>query len=106
MQAGTEANTPSRYDNLIIMESHVTATEAARTFSDLLNRVLYRREVFVVERGGQPVCRIVPAGAAGFKLRDLVQLWKTIPKPDPGYWDTIEEINRTQPPLPESPWER
>ena len=75
-------------------------------FSDLLNRVLYRGEVFVVERGGQPVCRIVPAGPVGFKLRDLVQLWKTIPKPDPAYWDTLEEINRTQPPLPESPWER
>jgi prevent-host-death family protein len=88
------------------MESHITATEAARTFSDLLNRVLYRGEVFVVERGGQPVCRIVPAGGVGFKFRDLVRLWKTIPKPDPDYWNTLEKINRAQPPLPESPWER
>ena len=96
----------TNYDNLIIMESRITATEAARTFSDLLNRVHYRGDVFVVERGGQPVCRIVPAGTAGFKLRDLVQLWKTIPKPDPDYWSTLEEINRAQPPLPESPWER
>ena len=88
------------------MESHLTATEAARNFSDLVNRVLYRGEVFVVERGGQPVCRIVPAGPARFTLRDLVQLLKTIPKPDPGYWDVLEDINRKQPPPPESPWER
>jgi hypothetical protein len=39
----------------------------------------------------------------GFKLRDLAELWKTIPKPDPGYWKTLEEINRTQPQLPVSP---
>jgi antitoxin (DNA-binding transcriptional repressor) of toxin-antitoxin stability system len=43
------------------MESHLTATEAARNFSDLVDRVLYRGEVFVVERGGRSVCRIVPA---------------------------------------------
>jgi hypothetical protein len=31
---------------------------------------------------------------------------KTIPKPDPGYWDDVEEVRRKQPPLPEPPWER
>ena len=91
---------------MIIMESHLSATEAARSFSDLLNRVHYRGEIFVIERGGQPVCRIVPARPAKFTLRDLVQVLKTVPKPDPGYWDTLEEINRNQPALPESPWER
>ncbi len=96
----------AEYDNMIIMESHLSATEAARKFSDLVNRVLYRGEVFVIERGGQPVCRIVPARPVKFTLRDLVQLLKTIPKPDPGYWDDIEDLNRNQAPLPESPWER
>ncbi len=88
------------------MESHLTATEAARSFSDLVNRVLYRGEVFVIERGGQPVCRIVPAGPVKFTLRDLAGLLKTIPKPDPGFWDAVEKANRNQPPLPESPWRR
>lgn len=91
---------------MIIMESHLTATEAARNFSDLVSRVLYRGEVFVIERGGQPVCRIVPARPAKFTLRDLAHLLKTIPKPDPGYWDVIEDSNRKQPALPKSPWER
>ena len=93
-------------DNMIIMESHLSATEAARNFSDLVNRVLYRGEVFVVERGGQPVCRIVPARPAKFTLREFAQLLKTIPKPDPAYWDDLEGIQRKQPPLPDSPWER
>jgi antitoxin (DNA-binding transcriptional repressor) of toxin-antitoxin stability system len=93
-------------DNMIIMESHISATDAARSFSDLVNRVLYRGEVFIIERGGQPVCRIVPAKPAKFTLRDLAQLLRTLPKPDAGYWDVIEDIQRKQPPLPESPWER
>lgn len=90
---------------MIIMESHLTATEAARNFSDLVNRVLYRGEVFVIERGGQPVCRIVPARPAKFTLRDLAHLLRTLPKPDPGYWDVIEDSNRKQPAPPKSPWE-
>jgi antitoxin (DNA-binding transcriptional repressor) of toxin-antitoxin stability system len=93
-------------DNMIIMESHISATDAARSFSDLINRVLYRGDVFVIERGGQPVCRIVPAKPAKFTLRDLAQLLKTLPKPDAGYWDVIKDIQRKQPPLPKSPWER
>ena len=48
---------------------------------------------------------IVPAGPQKFTLRDLVQLLKRIPKPDPQYWDAVENINRKQPPLPESFWE-
>jgi hypothetical protein len=48
---------------------------------------------------------IVPALPAKFTLRDLAQLLKKIPKPDPRYWDVVEDINRNQPPLPESLWE-
>lgn len=88
------------------MESRISATDAARSFSDLINRVFYRSEEFVVERGGQPVCRIVPAGPPQFTVRDMVELLKTVPKPDEEYWDILETMNRSQPPMPESPWER
>lgn len=53
-----------------------------------------------MERKAQPASHTVPTEAARFKLRDLLRLWKTIPKRDPDYWDTLEEINRTQPPTP------
>jgi len=85
------------------MESHISATRAARNFSDLLNRVVYRGEAFVVERGGEPVCRIVPAGPRKCTVADLVEFLRTAPKPDPGYWDDLEEIIRSQPPLPKAP---
>lgn len=86
--------------------NRLSATEAARRFSDLINRVFYRREEFVIERAGQPVCRIVPAGTPKFTVRDMVELLKTVPKPDEEYWDVLENINRNQPPIPESRWER
>jgi prevent-host-death family protein len=85
------------------MESQISATRAAREFSDLLNRVTYRGEAFVVRRGGRPVCRIVPAGPSKCTLADLVEFLRSTPKPDPGYWDDLEEVIRTQPPAPKAP---
>lgn len=39
----------------------ITATEAARAFSKLLNRVRDERQSFVIVRGGERVARIDPA---------------------------------------------
>ena len=89
------------------MDSHLTATEAARTFSDILNRVRYRGETFVVERGGEPICRITPATApVRFTGKDLVKLLERLPRPDDGYLDAVEAAAAEQPMLPGSPWER
>jgi len=88
------------------MKSHISATHAARHFSDLLNRVRYRREKFVVERGGEPVCEIIPARPLARTVADLVRLLRSIPKPDKEYWDTLEDITTHQPPLPPSLWQR
>jgi len=59
-----------------------------------------------MERKAQPASHTLQTEAAGFKLRDLLRLLKAIPKPDKEYWDTLEEINRTQPRLPVSRPER
>jgi antitoxin (DNA-binding transcriptional repressor) of toxin-antitoxin stability system len=80
------------------METRISENEAARSFSDLLNRVRYRGEQFVVERGGAPVCRIVPPGSPQFTLADLVQLLETSPKPDPGYARAVKKAIRSQRP--------
>src|SRR5215831_2720962 len=68
----------------------VSATDAARTFSDLLNRVQYRGETVVVERNGAAVCEISPAKPLAFMLSELAGLLRTPTKPDPGYWDVVE----------------
>ena len=78
------------------MESHISATQAARSFSELINRVKYRGEEFVIERGGKPICRLVPARPRKFTLGDMVKLLRTAPKPDPGYWDDLERIQKQQ----------
>ena len=88
------------------MESYISATNAARSFSDLLKRVLYRGEEFVIERGGEPVCRMVPARPPRCTGADLVQLFRSVPKPDKKYWDVLEEITKGQPSAPKSPWQR
>jgi hypothetical protein len=83
----------------------VSATEAARTFSDLLNRVQYRGERFIVERGSVAVCEMAPARPVSFLLSDLVNLLRAAPRPDPGYWDELERGAREQPTVDASPWE-
>jgi antitoxin (DNA-binding transcriptional repressor) of toxin-antitoxin stability system len=89
------------------MTTHVSATEAVRTFSDLLNRIRYRGEEFVVERAGEPVCRMSPAQAPKrLLLTDLLALLQEIPKPDAGFGADVKRVARSQGRAPRSPWGR
>jgi prevent-host-death family protein len=95
------------YDNQTMGEMvKISATEAARNFSDLINRVYYRGQTFVVERGGAPVCKISPAEPVRFTRADFVQLLSSLPLPDRAFLDILEEVNRTQEPLAKSRWDR
>ena len=42
------------------MEHTIRATDLARNLGDVLSRVRYRRDSFVIERYGNPVARVVP----------------------------------------------
>jgi len=88
------------------MKSHISATEAARSFSELINRVRDRGESFVVERGGKPICEIVPAKPPRFSGADLAKLLRSLPKPDEDYLTVVEEIVTNQPPVAKSGWQR
>jgi antitoxin (DNA-binding transcriptional repressor) of toxin-antitoxin stability system len=88
------------------VERTISATHAARTFSDLLNRVRYRSESFLIERGGEPVGRLTPAGPSRCTVAELAAHLRAGPKPDPGYGKALAEITRRQPKLPKSPWRR
>jgi antitoxin (DNA-binding transcriptional repressor) of toxin-antitoxin stability system len=88
------------------MASYISATEAAQTFPEVLERVRSRGEVFVVECAGEPICRIAPMAPARRTVRDLVRLLQITPRPDDAYFDAVEEIANNQPALPETPWER
>lgn len=84
----------------------ISATDAARNFSELLNRVQYRGETVLIERGGVAVGELGPAAARSFTLADLAALLREGPKPDDAYWDELECLLRGQPTVAPSPWER
>ena len=88
----------------------VSATEAAKKFGEVLARVREERAVYVVERRGKPVARIVPVEDLVFTLADFVELVRATADPSAGpeYARAVEEgiafFNR--PEVPKSPWER
>ena len=83
----------------------ISATEAARSFSELLDRISYRGESFVIERGGEAVCEMSHVKPARFTGTDLLSLLYSLPKPDSGYWDALAEATKQRQSVPESPWE-
>jgi len=88
------------------MKSRISASKAARSFSELMNRVRYRNESFIVERGGKPICEILPARPPKFSGADLVDLLRTLPKPDEDYLAIVEELLERQPVVKEPRWQR
>jgi antitoxin (DNA-binding transcriptional repressor) of toxin-antitoxin stability system len=61
--------------------SDVTVTELARHFADYVNRVAYRRESFVLARGGRPVAELRPL-PVGQRLGELPGLLRSLPRLD------------------------
>src|SRR3970282_2665973 len=67
-------------DNLMevraMRDKTISATEAARSFSEVLNQMQYRDMSFSIERGRKVVARLVPpALPAGLPLADLNHLF-------------------------------
>jgi prevent-host-death family protein len=89
------------------MTTAISATQAARSFSDLLARVRYRGEEVVVEKGGKPICRVTPVRIAPRSTaQDLARALATLPRPDREYFDHVERAVRRQGKVPKSPWAR
>ncbi|MFL6291262.1 MAG: type II toxin-antitoxin system Phd/YefM family antitoxin [Thermoanaerobaculia bacterium] len=86
------------------MSQRVTATEAARRFSDLLNRVRYAGESFVIVHGGEEIGQLVPAQPSrSLTLRDLLDILASEGARDPELADDLEAIQREQPSVGEAP---
>lgn len=58
----------------------ISATEAARGFGDLLARVRYRRESFLIRRGKAIVARLAPVETAGVSGADAAKAWAKMPR--------------------------
>lgn len=83
----------------------ITATEAARSFSDLLNRVRYRGEAFEVMRGREIVARLVPPGPeqGASTLRALFDRLQGSAATDPDFASDLE-ATQLEPPPSRDPW--
>ena len=88
------------------MKTPISATHAARNFSELLNRTRDRGEEFIIERDGEPIGILSPVKPPTCTVADLVALLRSLPKPDSGFWDDVEVATQQYPELPRSPWER
>ncbi|HUU14813.1 MAG TPA: hypothetical protein VM182_14070 [Terriglobia bacterium] len=85
----------------------ITAGRAARSFSEILNRVKYRGESFIVERNREPICRIEPMRRSiPLTTENFGVFWKSLPRPDDKFADDLEEIHNLFRELPPSSWER
>jgi antitoxin (DNA-binding transcriptional repressor) of toxin-antitoxin stability system len=91
------------------MINRISATNAARNFSDLINRVRYQGASFDIERGNEVIARISPAApSATLSIADLDGQWAQLPRLDPEdaelFEASIHEI-RQKATLPESLWD-
>ena len=87
------------------MESKISATDLAKSLSDILNRIRYRGERFVVERNGEPIATLAPAGpTARITLREVVARLGNLTLPGDGFAEDLEAIQSSQPKAEAPTW--
>jgi antitoxin (DNA-binding transcriptional repressor) of toxin-antitoxin stability system len=83
----------------------ISATELARRLGDVLGRIRYRGDSFVVERNGEPVARITPlAGNNAGSVLEGLQAWCEAAPHDAALADDLDRVNRSDR-APTNPWD-
>ncbi len=86
------------------MSTRISATALVRRLADVLGRVHYRGETFVVERHNEPIARIGPAGATRrATLADAARAWMTGAGRDHTFARDLERVGAADRP-PRNPW--
>ena len=79
------------------METRITATDLARSLSDILNRVRYRSESFVIVRRGEEIATLGPKGLmAGVTIQHLAPQLHDLSPPREDFADDLEAIQASQ----------
>ena len=86
------------------METNISATELARKLGDVLGRVRFRGDAFIVERNGRPVAKLSPlASEADGTVRDALSAWSSQAPVDDEFADDLERVNKADR-VPRNPW--
>ena len=90
------------------MTTMITVTEAARNLSDVINRVHYQGQTFLLTRGGRIVARLSAAETVVIGA-DFARLWQDRPQLDPedaAAWEAeMLEIKTADLPPEEHRWD-
>jgi len=79
----------------------VSATDAAKNFGRLVDRVREQRATYVIERAGEPVAQIGPVAAPAFTVGELKALVSRLPPPGAEYQRAVERaVTRHNRPAP------
>ncbi|MBI4491473.1 MAG: hypothetical protein HY690_01615 [Chloroflexi bacterium] len=88
------------------MATRITVSEFDRQMSEVLNRVAYQGERFIIERGGKAVARLEPVGPVrGVTLNEVVEKLGDLKIPE-GFGDDLEAIRASIPKLEVPEWLR
>ena len=82
------------------MEHTIRATDLARNLGDVLARVRYRNDSFVVEGNGVRVARLtrISATAPTATVGEALDVWVTGAAADPGFADDLAAIRASHRP--------
>jgi hypothetical protein len=86
------------------MEARITATELARNAGEVLGKIRFRRDTFVIERNGEAVARLSPMPWSGEgRLAEGLRAWVEAEPADDRFADDLDRVNRADRP-PRNPW--
>jgi len=85
------------------MRSTISATELVRNLGDVLARIRYRRESFLIERNGRPVARMDPVPGSAGSVRDALAAWMADADADPSFGEDLARVNAADRPAAD-PW--
>jgi hypothetical protein len=81
----------------------ITATELVRKAGEVLGKIRFRRDTFLIERNGEVVARLSPVPTSGATLAEGLSVWRSSGPPDPSFADDLERVQKADRP-PRNPW--
>lgn len=88
------------------METTITATELARSLSDILSRVRYKGETFIVRRNGEHVATLAPpVPTRRMTWGQFKEFLKELPLPDEEFAKDVEAARSYQTPARMPEWD-